>query len=175
MERKDKSEEFRALVKSRHLTLKPPSSGQRARHVDFVMVGINKEKTSYSVALDLKYRQTKGSDKWQWIEFKNLQGQPGWIYQDADFVVFERKMDFLFVNRKNLVIWVNESNKIRHDLPQVKNSWEAKYRLYSRPDKREAITQVATRDLLEINGTQIWNKPDSKPDSKPDNKPNNEQ
>ena len=158
MSKKDKSEEFRALVKSRNLSLKAPSSSQKARHVDFVMIGVNKSKTSYSVLLDLKYRHPKGSDKWQWVEFKNLKGRPGWLYQDSDFVVFERKKDFLFVNRKNLVKWVNETSKIRHDLPNVNNSWEAKYRLYSRPDKKEMITQVTSQDLLEIQGTQIWEK-----------------
>ena len=163
MSSKDKSEEFRALVKSRNLTLKAPSTSQKSRHVDFVMIGLNKDKASYSVSLDVKYRAAKGkgSDKWQWLEFKNLKGRPGWLYQDSDFIVFERKRDFLFVNRKNLVNWVNETNKIRHDLPQVKNSWEAKYRLYSRPNKREAITQITSRDLLEINGTQIWDKPNA--------------
>ena len=54
--------------------------------------------------------------------------------------------------------WVNETSKIRHDLPNVNNSWEAKYRLYSRPDKKEMITQVTSQDLLEIQGTQIWEK-----------------
>ena len=158
MQQKDKSEDFKTLVKSRNLTLKAPSSSQKSRHVDYVMIGVNKQKTSYSVALDIKYRHPKAADKWQWLEFKNIQGKPGWLYQESDFIVFERKRDFLFVNRKNLVHWVNETSKIRHDLPQVKNSWEAKYRLYSRPQKREAITQVTSKDLLEINGTQIWEK-----------------
>lgn len=158
MSKEDNTEEFKKLISSRNLTIKSPSAAQKSRHIDYIMIGLNKNKTSYSVSLDLKFRHPKGSDKWQWVEFKNLQGKPGWLYQEADFVVFERKKDFLFVNRKNLVTWINETSKIRHDLPKVDNSWEAKYRLYSRPNKKESITQVRAQDLLEITGTQIWEK-----------------
>ena len=77
---------------------------------------------------------------------------------ESDFIVFERKKDYILVNRKNLVEWTNSTSVIRHDLPNVSNSWQAKYRIYSRPNKNEAITQVQDADLLQIKGTEVWTK-----------------
>ena len=147
---------FRATAVSRGLKLKTPSAPQRHAHIDYIMWGLDSQQRSYSVSLDVKFKNVRGSDKWHWIEFKNSKGRPGWLYQESDFVVFERKSDYILVNRKNLVEWSNTTSAIRHDQPQVSSSWQAKYRIYSRPDKREAITQVKDSDLLQIKGTEIW-------------------
>lgn len=149
---------FRATASTRNLKLKRPSVTQRHNHVDYVMWGLDSGQCSYSVSLDIKYRNTKGSDKWHWLEFKNSKGRPGWLYMESDFIVFERKKDYLIVNRKNLVEWTNSTSSIRHDMPRVSNSWQAKYRIYGRPHKHEAITQVQDADLLQIRGTEVWPK-----------------
>lgn len=149
---------FKETAQSLNYKLKSPSRSEKLAHIDFIMSGLNAKKQVTSVTLDIKYRGKKKSDAWQWLEFKNPQGKMGWIYQRADFVVFERVKDFILVNRKNLVKWVNTNTKIRHDLPCVTNSWDAKYRLFKRGNKKESITQIKTTDLLQIQGTQIWNK-----------------
>ena len=155
---KENCSSFSATAKERGYKLRNPSGPQKAEHKDFVMIGVDKDTGTRSVTLDIKTLHSKSSDKWHWLEFRGPTGSPGWLYQEADFVIFERRRDFLLVNRKNLVDWVNITNKIRHDLPVVSNPWEAKYRLYSRPKKRELITQVRAQDLLEISGTQVWDK-----------------
>tara|TARA_B100000073_G_C23636165_1_gene534627 strand:+ start:35 stop:550 length:516 start_codon:yes stop_codon:yes gene_type:complete len=149
---------FRETALSKNYKLKMPSAGQKAQHIDFIMFGQSQNKTTVSVTLDVKCKTDSNSDKWQWIELKNSKGKPGWLYQEADFVIFERKKDFLLVNRKNLVNWLNLTNKVRYDLPTVSQPWQAKYRLYTRPDKKEVITQIQSADLLDIDGTQIWPK-----------------
>ena len=137
---------FRSVAARRHYKLQRPSRAQKER------------KRVTLVSLDVKYRSAKSSDTWHWLEFKNARGGAGWLYEEADFIVFERKADFIIVNRKNLVDWVNTHSKIRHDLPFVANSWQAKYRLYARPRKREVITQIKADDLLQIKATHIWKK-----------------
>jgi hypothetical protein len=149
---------FVDVAKYRKYRIRRPSPEQKRRHVDFVMSGLTSSKRTQSVTLDIKYRQGKNSDKWHWLEFKSPQSEAGWLYQESDFIVFERRKDFIIVNRKNLVDWVNMTPKIRHDLPYVKDSWAAKYRLYRRPRKNETITQIQTDDLLDIDGTHIWSK-----------------
>lgn len=149
---------FRATALERHYKLMHPSQTQRSQHIDFVMSGLDKSKIVTTVTLDIKYRGKKKSDAWQWLEFRNPAGKTGWLYQASDFIVFERRKDFILVNRKSLVEWVNINNKIRHDLPFVTNSWQAKYRLFKRPKKNESITQIKTSDLLQIAGTHIWSK-----------------
>ncbi len=149
---------FQETALSRNYKLQTPSASQKADHIDFLMLGQSKNKTTVAVSLDVKCKTDSNSDKWQWVELKNSKGKPGWLYQEADFVVFERKKDFLLVNRKNLVNWLNLTSKVRYDLPTVSKPWQAKYRLYARPDKREVITQIQSSDLLDIEGTQIWDK-----------------
>lgn len=150
--------DFKATALARHYKLSRPSRVQKAQHIDYIMSGLDQQKRVTTVTLDIKYRGKKKSDAWQWIEFRNPAGKTGWLYQTADFIVFERRQDFILVNRKKLVDWVNVNNKIRHDLPFVTNSWHAKYRLFKRPNKNESITQIKTSDLFEISGTHIWRK-----------------
>ena len=128
---------FRATALERHYKLMHPSQTQRSQHIDFVMSGLDKSKIVTTVTLDIKYRGKKKSDAWQWLEFRNPAGKTGWLYQASDFIVFERRKDFILVNRKSLVEWVN---------------------LFKRPKKNESITQIKTSDLLQIAGTHIWSK-----------------
>lgn len=149
---------FREVALSRNYRLQPPSASQKANHVDFVMLGQSKNKATISVTVDVKGFPPKSSDKWTWIELKNAKGRAGWVYQEADFIAFERRNDFLIVSRKKLVNWLNTTPKVKFDLPSVNKPWQAKYRLYSRPEKKEIITQILSQDLLDIPETQIWPK-----------------
>lgn len=149
---------FKAAAKARHYKVHSPSTMEVRRHVDLVMSGVGANDTVATRRLDIKNLGSKSNGVWHWIEFKSPHGKTGWLYEISDFIVFECKKDFLIVSRKSLIHWINSSAKIRHDLPAVKNSWEAKYRLFSRENKKESITQIHKNDLLQIPNTQIWKK-----------------
>ena len=151
---------FKKSAEKRKYKLKRPTRAEKLVHVDMLLAGLDSNKKTSVVSLDIKYITpgAKVSAKWQWLELRDGRGRPGWIYKEADFIVFERKADFILVNRKNLVQWINSTTKVRYDLPPVKNGWKAKYRLFQRPDKKDLITQIQTDDILKINGTTIWEK-----------------
>lgn len=151
---------FLKIARVRHYKTRRPTKVEKRAHIDIILSGLDKNKKVSTITLDLKCctNVKNCSNKWHWIELRDLQGKPGWIYQESDFIAFERKEDFIIVNRRNLVHWVNTLNKIRFDLPFVKKSWEAKYRLYKRPKKQESITQIQVDDLLRIEGTHVWKK-----------------
>ncbi len=153
---------FKAIARKRRYKIKYPTSVQKKAHIDLLLAGLDAQKKTLIVSMDIKYLSPgkKISTKWQWLELRDDRGRPGWIYKEGDFIVFERKADFMVVNRKNLVEWINVTSKIRYDLPRVKNSWQAKYRLFQRPGKKDVITQVQSNDLLKIAGTAVWNKED---------------
>ena len=153
---------FKALAGQRGYKLKNPTRVQKKVHIDVLLVGRGPKGETSIVSMDLKYLSPgkRVSHNWQWVELRDPQGKPGWVYKEADFIVFERKTDFIVVNRKNLVDWINITPKIRYDLPRVKNSWHAKYRLFQRPSKKDVITQIQAEDLLKIQGTAIWKKKD---------------
>ena len=134
------------------------------KHVDYFLSGKSKAGKKVEIKVDVKARKkssrkdNKYNDEWTWIEFKNVQGKPGWVHGDADFIVFERENDFVFANRKELVEWLSKSRKIRYDLPFVNLAKLAKYKIYQRRGRRDEITQVKMEDILKLKSAKMWSK-----------------
>ena len=141
---------------------------EQYRHIDYILTGIHPvSKKEISVSVDVKGKKKhnrKGqytTDIWIWLEMRNVQGKPGWIFGDAHFIAFERNGDFVVVKRESLQRWVEASGRIRYDLPYVTNSWEAKYRVYTRRGRSDQITMVQLKDILKLDGCYIWKKLDA--------------
>lgn len=126
-------------------------------HIDFFLEG----KTG-TVSIDLKARKRtsrkdkKFNDDWIWLEIKNVQGREGWLYGKADFIVFETEKSFVLAPRKKLIELANE--KVRFDLFLVDRAYQAKYRIYQRPKRRDQITQVELKEILKLKNVTVWNK-----------------
>lgn len=128
-------------------------------YVTHVLTGKAKSGKPVEIKIDLKkIKNKKQSQDWLWVEFQNAEGKSGWIYGQADFVVFERLKDFIFVNRKEFLGWCSGSQKIRYDLPFVSLAKRAKYRIYKRAGMKEEITQVLVDDIKSLKSFQIWEK-----------------
>jgi hypothetical protein len=111
-----------------------------------------------------KAKNLKQNQDWIWIEFKNSEGENGWIHGDSHFVAFERQKDFVIVNRSELLSWLSSGKKIRYDLPFVSLAKKAKYRIYKRAGKKDEITQIHFKDLKKLESFQVWNKEYAEPD-----------
>jgi hypothetical protein len=155
---------FEELASQRGYTPRKRSrEDQNCKNVSHILTGKGKEGKPIKVKVDLKKIKNRKQDQnWLWIEFKNASGRDGWIHGDAHFVVFERKEDFVFVNRKELLSWIGSSNKIRYDLPFVTLAKKAKYRIYKRAGEKDEITQIKVDDIKDLKSFQIWKKPDGK-------------
>ena len=134
------------------------------KHVDYFLTGKSKKGKKVEIKVDVKARKKtsrrdkKYDDEWTWLEFKNVQGKRGWLYGDADFIVFERSEDFVFVNRQELVDFCSSGKKIRYDLPFVNLAKLAKYKIYQRSGRRDEITQIKMSDILNLESAKIWSK-----------------
>lgn len=136
--------------------------GSKYRNVSHILKGKGKEGKPIYLRFDVKKsKNKKQNEDWLWIEFKNSNGENGWIHGDAHFVAFQRHYDFIIVNRKELVSWLGSSSKIRYDLPFVNLAKRAKYRIYKRSDKHEQITQIHVDDLKKLKSFQLWKKEDA--------------
>jgi hypothetical protein len=54
----------------------------------------------------MKKRRRSDSDvnpDWHWIEIRNVNGDDGWLYGQADYIVFEHRKYWIVVNRKELI------------------------------------------------------------------------
>lgn len=132
---------------------------ENCKNVSHLLKGKAKNGKLVKIRIDLKkIKNKKQNQDWLWLEFKNPKGNPGWLHGDADFIVFERTNDFIFVNRKELVSWCGSSQKIRYDLPFVGLAKRAKYRIYKRAGTKEEVTQVELKEIKKLKSFQLWNK-----------------
>ena len=148
---------FTEIAESKGYKVSKPSFVQRKNNVDYVMEGQIQGKST-EVCVDLKKKNGKSSNQWIYIEYENSKGGEGWLYGMADFIVFETSKEFVFVPRKGLINFLNQSQLVRWDLPYVDKPWNSKYRLFRRPDTLETITQIKIKDILNIKNCQIWQK-----------------
>jgi len=129
--------------------------------VSHLLKAKGKDGKAIDIRFDVKkLKNKKQSQDWLWIEFKNSLGEDGWIHGHAHFIAFERVYDFIVVNRKELVNFLN-SGKVRYDLPFVDLAKRAKYRIYKRSGKPEEITQINVKDLKGLKSYQLWKKQDA--------------
>lgn len=148
---------FTQLAKAKSYKINKPSFTQRKNNVDYILEG-QSEGQPTEVYVDLKKRNGKSSNQWVYIEYENSKGGKGWLYGMADFIVFETSKTFIFVPRKGLIHFLNQSQLVRWDLPYVDKSWNSKYRLFRRPNTLETISQIKIKDLLNIKNCQTWQK-----------------
>lgn len=101
----------------------------------------------------------EGQDTWIWVEFKNVQGNLGWLYGKSDYVAFEINDSFLFVDRKDLV---KISERVVDMTDIVSKPFEARRKCYhrrNRPD--ELVAMIHITDITNEPGVKykLWKKP----------------
>lgn len=79
-----------------------------------------------------------------WLELKNVQGRTGWVYNEADYIAFERAEEFLVVKRLSLCDLIE--NLVDMD-DIVLSPSECMYNLYSRVGRKDLLTRVYVEDI----------------------------
>jgi hypothetical protein len=90
------------------------------------------------------------TDHIHYVELRNVQGKLGWLYGEADYIVFETRRYWIVVKRRTLMPFVEglTENNERSLKPTV-------YRLYQRTGRKDLMTVVPTVDLLAISEATI--------------------
>jgi hypothetical protein len=129
---------------------------------DIDLVIWSEEASNKVFAVALKKTLLKKSSKrrhlWGWVELNDKYGNAGWIYKKCTFIAYERKDDFVLLHKSDLRNWIQANNIARWDLPFVSNSWGASYRLYRRPNTKEAIFQIKISDAIKNCRHHFWKK-----------------
>ncbi len=151
---------FKASAGLQGFDLRKSTLKEREEDIDCVLW--NSEDSSQAFAVSIKKTLLKKSKKrkhlWGWIELRDRHGNDGWLYTKCTFIVYERKNDFVLIFKKDLRDWIQSSNIGRWDLPFVKSGWKAAYRLYRRPNTKEAIFHLKVSDALKQCKHHIWPK-----------------
>jgi hypothetical protein len=103
--------------------------------------------TKYDVKAMKKWRRSDAepTDRIHYVELRNVRGELGWIYGQADYIAFETRAHWIVVPRKKLVHFIEgvTENNERSAKPAV-------YKLYQREGRKDLMTVVPTMDLLAI-------------------------
>jgi len=144
---------FKKIAKSKGLIPLKPNYNQFKTFTNLLLEGKNKKISK----ICLKSLKENGKDNsWVWVELKNSEGKPGWLFGSSDFIVFEMKTEFIFIDRLKLIDFVFKN--VSMDKPFCKNWWEAKNKICQRKGKQDQITLLKIFDLKKINNTNVWNK-----------------
>jgi len=142
---------FSDLLDLRNIKWEKATRNEQFNHIDY--------KTSIgSIDVKAKKKISRSDSKYQsdfvWLEFKNVQGKHGWLWCGADIIAFERDDDFVLFRRQELLHWAMEKCKTR---TLVENSRDALYKGYTRKGRKDLISIVKMKDMMEIYH-KIWKK-----------------
>jgi hypothetical protein len=147
---------FKKIALSKGFVVKDATRNQQLSHIDFFLEDKNKKIYTFDVKARKKVSRTDSSteDSLIWVEFKNVMGANGWLYGAADYIAFEREIDFLIIDRKNLVTLCERivQNK------KVNSSKDALYAKYTRTGRKDEISLIKMEDICNSMKTYIWTK-----------------
>ena len=88
-----------------------------------------------------------------WLEFKNVQGNAGWMYGKADWISFDlpEMNGFVTVLRENLLEYALRVT----DMSELVQKKQAYKKLYRRKDRRDLITIVTINDLVDVDSFHV--------------------
>lgn len=89
-----------------------------------------------------------------WCEFKNVRGNPGWMYGNAHIIAFDMPEEggFAVVDRQELAFWCEKNVKDEF----VTDKRHAYRRKYSRKDREDVITKLNLHDLKCLESYRVW-------------------
>jgi hypothetical protein len=127
-------------------------------HIDFTIewVGLPELHHKRIVGDGAKFTvdvKSGGTDKFVWLEIRNVHGHAGWLYGEADFIAFQREKGFLLVDRKKLQRWVEENVAKEY----VTRKQDALMKVYTRQGRKDMITKVQNYHIIGLADGQIKN------------------
>jgi len=84
------------------------------------------------------------NEHFHWVEIKNVHGNSGWLYGEADYFAFELQSFWVIVSKEDLQNRIAKKTiKTYYDSPTV-------YGLYQRKGRKDVMTIVPSYDLCSI-------------------------
>ncbi len=89
-----------------------------------------------------------------WCEFKNVAGNPGWMYGGATIIAFDMPEEggFSIVDREELALFCEKHVKDE----AVTNKKDAYLKKYTRKDRQDVITILKLHDIKTLLSYRVW-------------------
>jgi len=139
----DAETKFRKLCSAKGFKVVKSTREQDMReHWDFL---VNTSRVDVKAMKKLNRHDTKANPYIVYVEFRNVRGDNGWLYGEADWIALETEWGFVLVKRLDLVELAE--TKISSDFtnrPTVNKS----YRRSDRPDEHVGLLNLG--DVLQL-------------------------
>jgi len=143
---------FSILQKLQYHPRKSTFNENIRNHFDIVYTKGDKTiKIDVKACKRLNRKDTNTNQDIIWIELRNVNGNKGWLYGEADYIVFERENEFVFVDRKELV-------KLVESLPLEVGETKKEYVILTRKNRKDQIFYMPFSKLQEIKSNYIMPK-----------------
>lgn len=89
-----------------------------------------------------------------WCEFKNVAGEPGWMYGGATIIAFDMPEEggFSIVDRQELALFCEKH--VRDEV--VTDKKHAYLKKYTRKDRKDVITILKLHDIKSLLSYRVW-------------------
>ena len=89
-----------------------------------------------------------------WVEFKNVNGHPGWLYGEATIIAFDMPEEggFSIVDRDELAFFCEKHVKEE----KVTDKKHAYLKKYTRKDRQDVISILKLHDLKSLMSYRVW-------------------
>jgi hypothetical protein len=89
-----------------------------------------------------------------WVEFKNVRGNPGWLYGGATIIAFDMPEEggFSIVDRQELAFFCEKHVKDE----VVTNKNDAYLKKYTRKDREDVISILKLHDIKNLVSYRVW-------------------
>lgn len=113
-------------------------------HIDFI-IHLGGKRFTVDVKSRKKFKMTdkEPNDTIIWLELVSVTGNDGWVYGDADYIVFEREDDWMFVPTKSL-------RELCSNIPPGVYEKKILYRRYQRKGNKDEIVLVKDTDVTPL-------------------------
>lgn len=138
---KYKETEFADLFPKENLRY-PSKEQDMFEHWDIEVQGI---KFDVKALKKINRRDSDTTNLFNFLEIKNVRGNAGWVYGEADAFAFETQNKWILVYKKDIQSLISE--KVQKEW--VQKSSECLYKLYRRAGRKDCITMVHNMDLVE--------------------------
>jgi len=143
--------EIRFLRAARHkglIVTKSSHTEDRHQHIDY-WLAMSKDGSKWGV--DVKGNNLPDEI---WVEFKNVQGKPGWMYGGAAIIAFDMPEEggFSIVDREELAFFC-EKHVSDEAVTDKKYAYRKKY---TRKDRQDVISILRLYDLQSLVSYRVW-------------------
>lgn len=89
-----------------------------------------------------------------WVEFKNVRGNPGWMYGGATIIAFDipEEGGFAIVDREELAFFCEKH--VANEF--VTNKKDAYLKRYTRKDREDVISILKLHDIKSLMSYRVW-------------------